>query len=259
MEDLSLVETFERIKAAGYDGIEAVVTEDEADEFCALVKQHELLFIGLYADIIPGRLHDGTLEHYQKKIEFLASLNPVFINTQTGKDSYTLAENATLIEVANAISDRSGIPIFHELHRGKFSFCPQMTLPMFDRFPELKMTADISHWVTVSESYLEDYPEAIDALINRTAHIHARVGFTEGPQVPDPRAPEWSFAVAHHLAWWDRMVAHQRASGQSLITISPEFGPYPYMPSLPFENQPVADQWAINLYMKTLLSERYND
>lgn len=259
MEDLSLADTFETIKAAGYDGIEAVVSEAEADEFLALVEHHQLLFIGVYADIIPGKLHEGTFEHYQERLRFLASLNPVFINSQSGKDSYSLEDNATMIEAADAISAASGVPIFHELHRGKFSFCPQTTLPMLDRFPKMRMTADISHWVNVSESFLEDYPDAVAALVERTQHVHARVGFPEGPQIPDPRAPEWAFAVDHHLSWWDQMVARQRAAGQSLITMSPEFGPYPYMPMLPFENQPVTDQWAINLYMKNLLSERYND
>ncbi len=259
MEALSLRETFTRISAAGYDGIEAVVAEDEADEFLSLVEEFGLLFIGIYADIIPGRLGDGTFEHYTEKLRFLASLRPSFINAQTGKDSYSFRDNAAMIEAADEISALSGVPIYHELHRGKFSFCPQMTMPMLDHFPHMKMTADISHWVTVSESFLEDYADEVERLIAHTAHIHARVGFTEGPQVPDPRADEWRFAVEHHLGWWDRMVAAQRQSNEEFITISPEFGPYPYMPMKPFENTPISDQWEINLYMKSLLNERYND
>lgn len=259
MEALSLPETFARIKQAGYDGIEAVVAPDEADEFMSLVAQYDFVFIGIYADIIPGKLHDGTFAHYCDRLEFLAGLEPDFINAQTGKDSFSFEENASLIEAAAVISAKAGVPIYHELHRGKWSFCPQTTMPMLDRFPTLRMTADISHWVTVSESFLEDYAEAIDRLVARTAHVHARVGFTEGPQIPDPRAPEWAFAVEHHLTWWDRMIETQRQAEQPLITMSPEFGPYPYMPMLPFENAPVVDQWAVNCYMKTLLSERYND
>jgi sugar phosphate isomerase/epimerase len=258
MEHLSLRETFTRIKEAGYDGIEAVVAEEEAEEFVALVKEFDLLFIGLYADIIPGKLEDGTLEHYTRRLTFFASLNPIFINSQTGKDSFSRDDNARLIEVAADISAQSGIPIYHEVHRGKFSFCPQMTMPMLDRFPEMKMTADISHWVNVSESFLEEYSEEIDRLVAHTAHIHARVGFVEGPQIPDPRAPEWAFAVEHHLGWWDRIVQAQRDAGKSLITISPEFGPYPYIPMIPFTNTPVADQWEINVFMKDLLRERYH-
>ena len=259
MEGLSLRETFTRIHNAGYDGIEAVVSEDEADEFISLVKEFNFIFIGMYADIVSGRLRDGTLEHYKNRIDFLASLKPNFINSQSGKDSFSMEENALVIEAAQEISERRGVPVYHELHRGKFSFCPQMTMPMLDRFPEMKMTADISHWVNVSESFLEEYPDEIERLIAHTEHIHARVGFLEGPQIPDPRAPEWQFAVEHHLRWWDQMIAKQRRAGKSLITISPEFGPYPYIPMLPFKNEPVADQWEINLHMKNLLNERYNE
>lgn len=258
MEGLSLRETFSRIKAAGYDGIEAVVSKEEAVEFKALVKENDLLFIAVYADIIPGGLEEGTLVNYTQKLEFLASLKPDFINAQSGKDSFSEHDNAKMIEVADKISKQSGVPIYHELHRGKFSFCPQMTMPLLDRFPKMKMTADISHWVTVSESFLEEYPGEINRLIERTHHIHARVGFPEGPQIPDPRAPEWKFALDHHLNWWDRMIAAQRKAQKPLITISPEFGPYPYIPMQPFRNEPVASQWEINLFMKNLLNERYN-
>ena len=258
-EGLSLRALFERIKEAGYDGIEADLREEEAEEFLSLVQEYELIFIAIFADIVPGKLNDGTLKNYRERIEFFASLGPHFINSQTGKDSFSLEENAVLIGVADEISAASGVPIYHELHRGKFSFCPQMTMPILDRFPELRMTADLSHWVTVSESFLDEYPEELERLISRAAHTHARVGFTEGPQIPDPRAPEWAFAVDHHLAWWDRIISAQRAAGQELITISPEFGPSPYMPMRPFTEQPVADQWEINLHMKKILNERYNN
>ena len=141
MEDLPLREIFMRIKQAGYDGIEAVVSEDEASQFVELVEEFDLIFIGLYADIISGKLAEGTLEHYERKISFLASLNPVFINSQTGKDSFSFEDNACLIDLADQISQQYAVPIYHEVHRGKFSFCPQMTMPMLDRFPQMKMTA----------------------------------------------------------------------------------------------------------------------
>ena len=134
-----------------------------------------------------------------------------------------------------------------------------MTMPLLDRFPAMKMTADLSHWVNVSESFLEEYPQEMERVIAHSAHIHARVGFLEGLQIPDPRAPEWSVAVEHHLGWWDRIIEVQRLEGQSLITISPEFGPYPYMPILPFKKTPIANQWEINLFMKNTLKERYNE
>jgi hypothetical protein len=49
--------------------------------------------------------------------------------------------------------------------------------------------------------------------------------------------------MAYHLGWWDIAIAHQLRAGASYCTITPEFGPNPYMPSLPYTRQPLADQW----------------
>jgi hypothetical protein len=42
-----------------------------------------------------------------------------------------------------------------------------------------------------------------------------------------------------------------------MLAFTAEFGPPPYLPKIPFTNEPVADQFAINNYMKDLLRERY--
>jgi hypothetical protein len=41
------------------------------------------------------------------------------------------------------------------------------------------------------------------------------------------------------------------------LSITTEFGPYPYMQHIPFTNQPIADQWEINLSMKKFLEEEF--
>lgn len=42
------------------------------------------------------------------------------------------------------------------------------------------------------------------------------------------------------------------------MTFLTEFGPVDYMPALPYTRQPVADQWAINVYMMEILRKRYS-
>jgi len=54
-------------------------------------------------------------------------------------------------------------------------------------------------------------------------------------------------------------VQHRQKSGAQATTITPEFGPAPYMPALPYTKMPVASQWDINVYMMNLLKERYKD
>jgi hypothetical protein len=87
-------------------------------------------------------------------------------------------------------------------------------------------------------------------------HINARVGHAEGPQVNDPRAPEWADAVKIHFAWWDQVVAPKRKEGK-IVTVLTEFGPPDYLPTLPYTRQPLANQWDINVYMMKELKKRY--
>ena len=77
--------------------------------------------------------------------------------------------------------------------------------------------------------------------IGHADYIHARVGHMEGPQVSDPRAPEWSAEVERHMQWWERIAAEHARRGSAFLAVCPEFGPAPYMPALPFTRQPVTD------------------
>ena len=130
---------------------------------------------------------------------------------------------------------------------------------ILEHLPNLRLTADFSHWCCVHESLLDDQKEFLERVIPLVDHIHARVGHAEGPQVNDPRAPEWKSAFDIHLGWWDKIVANQRESGSPpRFTITPEFGPDPYVPTAPYTNRPLTDIHETNIYMKEFLKERYN-
>ena len=124
-------------------------------------------------------------------------------------------------------------------------------------WPCLVLNADLSHWCNVHESFLEDQQETLELALARAGHIHARIGHPEGPQVNDPRAPEWKEAVDNHLEWWDKIIGHKLSRGENTITILTEFGPPDYLPALPFTREPVANQWELNVYMMKMLRARY--
>jgi hypothetical protein len=52
-----------------------------------------------------------------------------------------------------------------------------------------------------------------------------------------------------------KVAAAKRSAGASQLTIAPEFGPPPYLPTLPWTQTPVASQWDINVHMMSLLRE----
>lgn len=247
----------QNVKAAGYDGVEmALPLETEAARpIVATLKDHDLELIGQYWQSFERDLDEHS-RHYEKYLRNLLLANPVFINCQTGKDYFTFDQNRQLFELAARISTETGVKIIHETHRGKALFAAHIAQHYLTNLPDVRICLDISHWCTVHESLLDDQTEAIRLAISRADHIHSRVGHSEGPQVNDPRAPEWEFTLNAHLAWWDQVVNRHRANGTQL-TVTTEFGPATYMPVMPYTQLPLGNQWEINVFIMNLLKKRY--
>ncbi|SFH39988.1 hypothetical protein [Pedobacter insulae] len=253
-------ETFgQKVSAAGYNGFEVGITQAtttaQLQEIWSVAEKFNLRIIIQHHDTNETD-YAKHYDIYSAWLEKVKGMPCVKINSQTGKDFFSFEQNAALIAVAEKVSAQSGTLIVHETHRNKFSFASHITQQYLTKLPDLKLTLDISHWVCVAESFLENQQEAVQLALNRAEHLHARVGYPCGPQVPDPRLPEWQQALNTHLGWWDKIVARKRKE-DTLLTITPEFGPYPYMVQVPASSNAVAHQWDINLYMMELLKKRY--
>ena len=258
-EALSWADFARKVRAAGYDGVETSLPlgdQRATDEILGALAGQGLQLIAQHWETTNGDVAEHCRE-YRARLEWVAAAKPLFINSQTGRDWFTPEQNRRVLGVADDVAARTGVKIVHETHRGKFAYAAAVTATFLRDDPSLRLTADFSHWCNVSESLLEDQADALALAIERTDHLHARVGHAEGPQVSDPRAPEWQSAVNAHLTWWDRVVERHRKAGAATFTVTPEFGPAPYMPALPYTAQPVADQWGINVHMMELLRERW--
>lgn len=249
-----------KAKKEGYDGIENWWPENknEQDEMFAALKQYKLEIGFLYGAWQTNPVEH--LSHFKKVMDTIAKQKiqtPLYINLHSGRDYFSFDDNKKFIEYTNALAKDTGIPIYHETHRGRMLYAAHVTKDFIHKYPELKLTLDISHWCNVHESLLDDQPETIELALQRTEHIHARIGYAEGPQVNDPRAPEWEGTVKQHFAWWDKVVERKKKNGETMTFLT-EFGPPLYMPTLPHTLQPVSDQWAINVHMLHLLRKRYS-
>ena len=229
----------------------------EKSDILSLLKEYELELVAQHWETS----HPDPLLHkeiYKRHLLNLAEANPLFINSQTGKDYFSFEDNSELINISFQVENETGIPVVHETHRGKFSFALHITRQYLEKLPGLVLGLDLSHWCNVAESLLQDQQDSLDLALVRTSHIHARVGYAEGPQITDPRLPKWGETMNFHLSCWDKVFENFVRLGRECLTITPEFGPYPYMLLLPYTQMPVANQWEINLYMKDLLKERYS-
>jgi hypothetical protein len=249
----------EKAKAAGYDGVEIVVPANDfgKQHIQYVLQQHGLLLIAQTAQA-NDKSFDENSAAAEQMIMHAASLNPVKINSQTGKDYYSFVQNMHFIQLYHRLQEQTGISIVHEMHRGRFNYSPFVAQEYFNS-ARFAVTADFSHWCCVTESLLqaEQWQQTIQQVIERSTHIHARVGFAEGPQVNDPRAPENKAALDAHLYWWDAIVEQQRKNNVFMMTITPEFGPVPYMPAQPYTHEPLVNQWEVNVWMMNMLRKRY--
>lgn len=258
-EDLSVNAFFEKVLRENYEGVE-INFPNEADFIHLFLNKIEQIrsnqkdFKFIAQQVLSSRKE--TPKEYTKRmverLDFLASLHPDFINSHTGKDYYSFNENCFIIEAAENIAQKTGIPVYHEIHRGRFTFHGRSLLPYFEEFPNLKLTGDFSHWCNVSESLLFDQEEILEKVFPHVNHIHARIGSEQAPQVNNPFAPEWESHLKTYILWWQKIIDIQKKS-ETALTITPEFGPAPYMPVMPFTQQPLSNQREINSKMMQLL------
>lgn len=248
-----------RVKKEGYDGVEIwwPVESPAQDEWFSALDRHQLQ---------AGFLCGGWQSKWQEHLDTFRSMTeaaahnkrqrPLYINCHSGRDYFTPEQNQTFIDHTRQLAQATGIRICHETHRSRMMFAAPLCRHYLEKNPDLKLTFDVSHWCNVHESLLQDQGETLDLVLERVEHIHARIGHAEGPQVSDPRAPEWKDALQAHLRWWDKVLQRKKAAGEPM-TILTEFGPADYMPTVPYTHQPLADQWAVNVHMMHLLRERY--
>ena len=182
------------------------------------------------------------------------------INSHSGKDYFSESEADEFFTAAIALEASEaaplGIKITHETHRARQLYSPWTASRIIKAHPALRYTADLSHWSVVTEtSYLDPEVNAVvDLIAPNVRHVHARIGFEEGPQIPDPRGPEWAHYLTGYEGWWTLIYTHMKNRGDKIITTTPEFGPKAYAWSHPYSGETLNNIWAINHFVGQRMS-----
>lgn len=256
IQDIPLADALIKIKEKGYDGAEySIGNQQNISKTINLFEKNNLQLLAQHP-FASGSTFAAYKKDYTQKLEDILKLKPIQVNCHTGTDYFSFNENLILLQEAEELSEKYGILVCHEIHRGRFSFAPEITNQYLQALPNLKLCADLSHWCVVTESYLENHSDFVNNAINHSRHIHARVGGEETPQVNDPFAPEHKKALEKHLEWWQKIYKNCHALGMNELAITCEFGPKPYAQTLPYTNQPVASIWEINFEMMKYLKEQ---
>ena len=231
------------VAAAGYAGIEYAPPGDPADDaaFARALDAAGLRYVAIV--MTQG---DDHARSFREGLLRAAQLGPVLVSAHSAADRMTERDRLAFFEAALRAEEEAGVPVAHETHRGRAFYTPWHTARVLRALPDIKLGADFSHWSVVCGSDLDAADPDIGLAIGRAIHIHGRVGYANGPQVPDPRAPEYSGEVEAYLAMWLEVAGRRHNAGAAALSFTPVFGPWPYMQARPFTREPAADVGEVN-------------
>jgi hypothetical protein len=239
-----------------FDGVEGPVPSSPTArrEFSAKLRSAGAPFI---AEIVTGGGYVPTrsspevhLAEFREKAAASLECSPQFLTVLAGCDAWPLAQSVDFFGQANSLAHDLGVTASFETHRSRPTFNPWATGALLAQLLELSLTCDFSHWCCVCERLvLDDEPELLALCATRARHIHARVGYAQGPQVPHPAAPEYHTELTTHERWWRLLWSAQESAERAVATMTPEFGPDGYLQSQPFTAAPAADLDEINRWM----------
>lgn len=201
------------------------------------------------------RVVDKHVRVFKEQVELAQKHAPAYINSHSAKDFFTVNMATDFFSEALEYAP----DVLHECHRGRFLHSPWLAREFLPQFPQLKMTADLSHWINLAETNTEDpdLNRVIESCAHQVHHTHCRVGYEHGPQVADPRAPEWLPYMEGHERWWDTIWAAADARGDEVVTMIAEHGPPTYQQCNPYSKEPLAHIWDVNHWVSLRRQERF--
>ena len=189
------------------------------------------------------------LESFSRQAQTALECAPNFLTVIGGCDAWSRSQSIDFFGAASVVAAELDVVASFETHRSRSFFNPWITRDILEELPSLKLTCDFSHWCVVCERLIDTEPEILKLCAARAHHLHARVGYDQGPQVPHPAAPPYQAALAAHERWWRQIWESQKTRGFATTTLTPEFGPDGYLQSHPFTGVAAAEPDEINAWM----------
>jgi hypothetical protein len=169
---------------------------------------------------------------------------------------YTLEECVPYIEGWRRLAREAGVEMHIETHRDRMTTDLFFTLHLLDRFPDLRFTADLSHYVVGREFAWPIAPEnhaMIHRILDNSWGLHGRVASREQIQVQlnFPQQQDW---VQLFMGWWDYAIRSwkKRAGPDETFTFLCELGPSPYAIT-GGDGYELSDRWQEAVQMKEMI------
>ena len=247
----------ETIAAAGFEGVGVSCGDAEfAQRVAMAAADHGLDWIAICfpRDVaafestlsLIDRIGTGRLDH---------------INLQPDTRPVSPLDGIPLLLGWQALADAAGVPLHFENHRGRMTTDLRFTLQLLDALPDIKLTADLSHFVVGEEfrwPISDEDDQLIDRILGRAWAYHGRVASREQVQlqISFPQHEQWLLLF---LDWWERGFRYWRSSAppDATLTFMTELGPPGWYAMTGPDGNELSDRWAEALQLRSLVIDRW--
>lgn len=253
----SIGEKFEKLRDGGFDGIDVPWTPTLPSAEAVQHAQEIGLPYGLTC-------FPSSVEAFEELVALFRNLDPgpVYVNIQPAVKVFSVGEGASYLREWIRLGAAAGLRVLIETHRDRMTTDLRFTLQLLDEVPEMRLVADLSHFVVGQEFSwpvrAEDH-ELIHRVLERSDMFHGRVASREQVQI----AITWE----HHqqwldlfLGWWEegfRLWASRAPSEDDLIFVT-ELGPPQWYAITGPDGKELSDRWAESLLLKQFATELWN-
>jgi len=239
----------EMIRDAGFDGAGVRFIDPAfATEVTDFLRAHGLIW--------QAQCYPTSVDDLKPVLELVARLGADHVNLQPNVRPRRLEDCIPLLEGWRRLSERSGIAVHVETHRDRMTTDLHFMLQLLDCFPDLRLTADISHYLVGREFAWpvdEENHDMMRRVLRNAWGIHGRIASREQVQISlgFPQHQGW---VELFMGWWEYAIRswRQRAGPDATLTFLCELGPPPYAITGP-DGAELSDRWQDALILKSMI------
>jgi hypothetical protein len=223
----SAEENFARIAAAGYHGVCLDPDVSEIEDCLALMPLFEQHQLGCMVNAFPE-----TAEQLQPLLEMALQMNACQVNVIGGVMPLRAEDALPTLKRWQAEGKAAGIPLLIETHRDSTLNDLYYTLQVLELMPELRLCADLSHYV-VDREFRQPLSERdqsyIHTILQHSDSLQGRIANREQVQIQIdfPQHQPW---VEIFRGWWKlgMQMWRARSADDATLRFLCELGPPSY-------------------------------